>query len=69
MDEGSALRMMGPLKLRDGGRVNPVSPGGVFVLSPYGGAEVDVREWVLDVGGMVGGPRGFSYGDLVGSFE
>jgi len=69
IDEVSALGMMGPLELRDGGSVDPVSPGGVFVLSPYGGEEVDLREWALDVGGLVGRPRGFSYGELVGSFD
>ena len=69
MDEASALGMMGPLELRDGGTVDPVSPGGVFVLSPYVGEEVDLGDWSLDVGGLVGGARAFSYGDLVGSFD
>ena len=69
MDEASALGMMEPLKLRDGGMVDPVSPGGVFVLSPYNGVKIDLRNWALDGGGLVGRPRGFSYGDLVGSFD
>lgn len=68
IDERSALKMMRPLTLRDGGRMDPVNVGGVFVLSPYGGAEVKTREWSLKVGGLVQKPRRFSYMDLIGSF-
>ena len=67
IDERSALKMMRPLMLRDGGRMDPVN-GGVFVLSPYVGEEVKTREWSLEVWGMVQKPRRFSYMDLVGSF-
>ncbi len=48
--------------------MNPVNIGGLFVLSPYGGAEIKIREWSLDVGGLVQRPRKFSYTDLIGSF-
>ena len=68
MDECSALKMMKPLTLRDGGRMNPVNIGDLFVLSPYNGAEIKISEWSLDVGGLVQRPRKFSYTDLTGSF-
>jgi DMSO/TMAO reductase YedYZ molybdopterin-dependent catalytic subunit len=68
VDKRSALEMMKPLTLRDGGQLDPVNTSDFFVLSPYKGPEINVREWSLSVGGLVKRPREFSHADLTGSF-
>jgi DMSO/TMAO reductase YedYZ molybdopterin-dependent catalytic subunit len=60
--------MMKPIKLRDGSNLNPVNLNDFFVLSPYNGAKIEIRDWALDVGGMVQRTLKTSYADLIESY-
>jgi len=62
-------KIIKPIKLRDGNNLLPLNLNDFFVRSPFNGTKIEIRDWTLNIEGMVKKPRRLSYTDLLENYS